>query len=66
VPPVGGAAPHSCRTCRQAETLDQIGYALGGEAGARLAARLAVRAAGGFDYQPRSMIVGDHRHGNGT
>jgi transposase len=33
---------YSRRTCRQAQTLDQIGYALGGEAGARLAASLGI------------------------
>jgi transposase len=33
---------YSRRTCRQDQTLDQIGYALGGEAGARLAARLGI------------------------
>jgi transposase len=33
---------YSRRTCRQAHTLDQIGYALGGEAGARLAASLGI------------------------
>ncbi len=33
---------YSRRTGRQAQTLDQIGYALGGEAGARLAASLGV------------------------
>jgi transposase len=32
----------SRRTRRQAQTLDQIGYALGGEAGARLAASLGI------------------------
>ncbi len=33
---------YSRRTRRQAQTQDQIGYALGGEAGARLAARLGI------------------------
>jgi hypothetical protein len=33
---------YSRRTCRQAHTLDQIGYALGGEAGARLATSLGI------------------------
>jgi transposase len=33
---------YSRRTRRQAQTLDQIGYALGGEAGARLAASLGI------------------------
>jgi transposase len=36
------AEPYSRRTRRQAQTLDQIGYALGGEAGARLAASLGI------------------------
>jgi transposase len=34
--------PYSRRTRRQAQTLDQIGYALGAEAGARLAASLGL------------------------